>query len=305
MLKSRVHNLKAMHFMLLLKKFYLMYQRNGLSLKSCCLWLVVITGIIVSSSCANIKKVPYFKNVPDTLSNNNPYSVDLTPYSEPVIQPNDIINISIQTLDSKVIDAFQTGGGLNGTPTTTSGSSSSTGTNGNTPGYLVDQKGYIDMPLVGKVKIGGLTTTQARDIIEQKATVYYKDPVVNVRFANFTFTLLGEVNRPGRYTVNNEKISLLDAIGMGGDLTTYGKRYNVMLVREENGKKIFSRYNLNSTDIFQSPYYYLRQNDVVYVEPNRAKARSSTVDQTSGVYITYFVSVITLLLAVSSRFPNL
>lgn len=309
MLNSGLHNLKAMHFMLLLKKFDLMYQRNGLSLRSCCLWLIVITGIIVSSSCANIKKVPYFKDVPDTLSNSNTYSVDLTPYSEPVIQPNDIINISIQTLDSKVIEAIQTGGGLGGTPTSTTASTSA-GSGGNStstsvPGYLVDQKGFIDMPLVGKIKIGGLTTTQARDLIEQKATVYYKDPVVNVRFANFTFTLLGEVSHPGRYTVNNEKISLLDAIGMGGDLTNYGKRYNVMLVREENGKKIFSRYDLNSTNIFQSPYYYLRQNDVVYVEPNKAKARASTVDQTTGVYFTYFVSIVTLILAISTRFPNL
>lgn len=241
----------------------------------------------------------------------NTYSVDLTPYTEPLIQPNDIISVSIQTIDPRATEIFQAGGGLNGAPTTASSSSqggsggSTTSGTGATPGYLVDQQGYINMPLVGKFKIAGLTTTQARDLIEQKAIVYYKDPVVNVRFANFTFTLLGEISHPGRYTVNNEKISLMDAIGMGGDLTNYGKRYNVMLIREENGKKVFSRYNLNSTDIFQSPYYFLRQNDIVYVEQNKARARASTVDQTSGVYITYFVSIITLFLALSSRFPNL
>jgi len=289
-----------------------MYQRNRLSLRSCCLWLIVISSIIVSSSCANIKKVPYFKDVPDSLSRNT-YSVDLTPYTEPQIQPNDIISVSIQTIDPRATEVFQIGGGLNGAPTTTntssqassSGGSASSSSGAGTPGYLVDQQGYINMPLVGKMKISGLTTTQARDLIEQKAIIYYKDPVVNVRFANFTFTLLGEVNRPGRYTVNNEKISLMDAIGMGGDLTNYGKRYNVMLIREENGKKVFSRYNLNSTEIFHSPYYFLRQNDIVYVEQNRARARASTVDQTTGVYFTYFVSIITLLLAISTKFPNL
>jgi len=289
-----------------------MYQRNRLSLRSCCLWLIVISSIIVSSSCANIKKVPYFKDVPDSLSKNT-YSVDLTPYTEPQIQPNDIISVSIQTIDPRATEVFQIGGGLNGAPTTTntssqassSGGSASSGSGAGTPGYLVDQQGYINMPLVGKMKISGLTTTQARDLIEQKAIIYYKDPIVNVRFANFTFTLLGEVNRPGRYTVNNEKISLMDAIGMGGDLTNYGKRYNVMLIREENGKKVFSRYNLNSTEIFHSPYYFLRQNDIVYVEQNRARARASTVDQTTGVYFTYFVSIITLLLAISTKFPNL
>ena len=289
-----------------------MYQRNRLSLRSCCLWLIVISSIIVSSSCANIKKVPYFKDVPDSLSKNT-YSVDLTPYTEPQIQPNDIISVSIQTIDPRATEVFQIGGGLNGAPTTTntssqassSGGSASSGSGAGTPGYLVDQQGYINMPLVGKMKISGLTTTQARDLIEQKAIIYYKDPIVNVRFANFTFTLLGEVNRPGRYTVNNEKISLMDAIGMGGDLTNYGKRYNVMLIREENGKKVFSRYNLNSTEIFHSPYYFLRQNDIVYIEQNRARARASTVDQTTGVYFTYFVSIITLLLAISTKFPNL
>jgi len=274
--------------------------------------LIVISSIIVSSSCANIKKVPYFKDVPDSLSRNT-YSVDLTPYTEPQIQPNDIISVSIQTIDPRATEVFQIGGGLNGAPTTTntssqassSGGSASSSSGAGIPGYLVDQQGYINMPLVGKMKISGLTTTQARDLIEQKAIIYYKDPVVNVRFANFTFTLLGEVNRPGRYTVNNEKISLMDAIGMGGDLTNYGKRYNVMLIREENGKKVFSRYNLNSTEIFHSPYYFLRQNDIVYVEQNRARARASTVDQTTGVYFTYFVSIITLLLAISTKFPNL
>ncbi|MGN6568566.1 MAG: polysaccharide biosynthesis/export family protein [Flavipsychrobacter sp.] len=290
-----------------------MYQRIGLSLRSYCLWLILIFGIIGSSSCGNVKKIPYFKDVPDTLSHGT-YSVDLTPYKEPLIQSNDILNITIETIDPRATEIFQIGSGLSGAPTTTSTASMSGGiggasmgvaSNNMSSGYLVDQQGYVDMPLVGKVKIGGLTTTQARDLIEQKATVYYKDPVVNVRFANFTFTLLGEVTRPGRYTVNNEKISLIDAVGMGGDLTPYGKRYNVMLVREENGKKVFARYNLNSTDVFQSPYYYLRQNDIVYVEQNRAKARSSTVDQTSTLYITYAVSIITLLLAFSSRFPNL
>src|SRR5699024_1514139 len=137
----------------------------------------------------------------------------------------------------------------------------------------------------GKVKLAGLTTFQAQDLIKQKASVVYATPNVQVRFANFKVTILGDVTRPAAYTLSNERVSVLDALGLAGDLTIFGKRENVLLIRDDNGKKDFARLNLNSKDLFNSPYYYLKQNDVIYVEPNKGKAASLNQARTQTIAI--------------------
>src|SRR5690606_18429708 len=133
---------------------------------------------------------------------------------------------------------------------------------------------------LGKVPVKGLTTYQARERIAVKAAEFYKEPTVEVRFANFKITVLGEVSRPATYTLPNEKVSVLDALGLAGDLTIYGKRENVLLVREHDGQKELVRLNLNDSGLFQSPYFYLRQNDVLYVEPGKAKAAANNAART-------------------------
>src|SRR5690606_28835138 len=138
-------------------------------------------------------------------------------------------------------------------------------------GVLVDKYGYIELPLAGRIKVGGMTTSQIRDEIKKRALPYYKDPVVNVRLANFKINVLGEVNKPGTYIMPNENVTLLDALGIAGDLTIYAKRENILLIRKHVDKKDFIRFNLNSSDVFNSPYFYLCQGDVIYVEPNKAK----------------------------------
>src|SRR5205085_4095548 len=133
----------------------------------------------------------------------------------------------------------------------------------------------IDFPVLGKLEVTGLTTSQLSDTLKSKLDQYLKDPIVNVRLLNYKVTILGEVNRPSSYSVTSERLSVVDAIGMAGDLTIDGKRENVLLIREENGERKFIRLNLNSSTLFESPYYYLKQNDIVYVEPSKSKAQSS------------------------------
>ena len=273
--------------------------RRSAQLRLYTLILVCISGLF--TACSSNKKITYFKNVPDSLYRG--MAIEHAPYSDPRIQPNDILQINIQTIDTKTSSEIQ-GSPSPGLPSTSAANSSIGASAPYVTGFLVDKDGNVAIPLVGKAKIGGLTTAEARDLITQRVAVYYKDPVVNVRFANFSITILGEVARPGTYIISNEKVSLLDAIGVAGDLTIYGKRDNVMLIREENTKKVFVRFNLNSDDIFKSPYYYLRQGDVVYVEPNKARTKLGTTDPTRDRILTIGITALSLLVAIFSATRN-
>ena len=169
----------------------------------------------------------------------------------------------------------------------------------NIPGFRVDKTGHRELPMAGKIKVDGLTTAEVRELIKTKATTYYKNPVVNVRLANFRVTVLGEVLRPGTYTVSNENITLLDAIGMAGDLTIYGKRENVLLIRKEDGQLKYLRFDLNSSSTFRSPYFILHQGDVIYVEPNKSKVASTDVAKLRSYSL--IATGISLLIVILSR----
>ncbi len=192
----------------------------------------------------------------------------MVPATLQVIVPNDILSITVGSLNPEATLIFNN-------PTT---NTSSTGSNNYTQstGYLVDQEGYIQFPVLGKIKVTGLTKMELTEFLRK--TLVDKqlllDPVVAIRYLNFRITVLGEVTHPMVVAVPNEKISLLEAIGMAGDLTIYARRDNVLLIREEKGKRIIKKLNLNSGDIFNSPYYYLKSNDILYVEPNKSKILS-------------------------------
>lgn len=241
------------------------------------------------TSCVSPKKISYFNYVPDSI-NNGAFPVQLAQYQDPKIQPNDILQISVQTIDPSATSMM----GTQQAPAT--GGSAVNGQSG-VSGYMVDQDGYIELPLAGRIKVGDMTTTEARNAIAKKAEQYYKNPVVNVRFANFTITVLGQVSRPGQIIVPNEKITLLDAIGLAGDIPASGKKDNILLARDEPGGKKFVRLSLNDPQLFQSPYFYLRQHDVIYVGPTKNAAAATDVTSTRIVpYITAGVSVITLII---------
>lgn len=163
------------------------------------------------------------------------------------------------------------------------------------PLYQVDSKGYIDFPLLGKVKVAGLTVEEINDNLGSQVEEYIKKPTVSVRLENFKVTVLGEVSKPGRYTVPEGKTSLLDALGMAGDATKYGLRENVLLLRKENGQVSRHRVDLTEADFISSSYYYLKQNDVVYVAPNKAYKDSSNYAQQTSVYISAASLIVTVL----------
>lgn len=261
--------------------------------------LLMILAVVFSSaisSCSTPKNITYFQDVPDTAKQR---IINQAAYYTPIIQPDDILQVNIQTLDANTTAQLNQQNAVSWPVNNSSQTGSSSAIPANISGYLVDKDGYVILPLLGKVSVKGKTTDQVRDDIRNKAAEFYKDPVVNVRFANFKVTVLGEVARPSSYIMPNEKITLLDAIGMAGDLTIYGKRENVLLIRDNNGKKEFVRFDLNSSNIFASPYFFLHQGDVVYVEPNKSKVVATDVGQVRRIAI--FTSALTLLIVIISR----
>lgn len=168
-------------------------------------------------------------------------------------------------------------------------------------GYLVSQKGEIDFPVLGSLKWQGLSITEAKDTLVGKLKKYLKDPVVNLRLLNFRVTVSGEVRKPGAFNILNERISLLDALALAGDLTDYADRKDVLLVRENGGVKSLNKIDLQSAKFFQSEYYYLKQNDLIYVKPIKAKA-GAVQDQTSKAVpiLTAVATIAAVLIALFS-----
>ncbi|WP_207494039.1 polysaccharide biosynthesis/export family protein [Aridibaculum aurantiacum] len=230
--------------------------------------ILIPLSIGLLASCSNSRKTVYFNEQKDA----SIASTITVPQS--IIRNNDLLSINVSSLNPEATAIFNT---PNTTVTPTSGVAT-TGAAVQTTGYLVKADGNIQFPLLGNVKAAGLNSNQlaeqlTRTLTSKKLLV---DPIVTVRFLNYRVTVLGEVSRPTVINVPDEKISLLEALGLAGDITIFGKKDNVMVIREEEGQKIIKRINLNSSELFQSPYYYLKSNDIVYVEPNNARVASST-----------------------------
>jgi polysaccharide export outer membrane protein len=220
--------------------------------------------ITLTTSCVQTRYVSYLNNSLDTV-----YSKG-TNQEELAIQKNDILSIHISSLNQEASEIF------NSTNSQQINNSSNTGNSVLGSGYLVNMDGSIELPMIGNVKAEGLSKNELKteitnSIIERKLLV---NPIVNIRRINFEVTVIGEVGKPTVITVPNEKISLLKALGLAGDITIYGKKENVLLIREVDGKKKVTHLNLNSSDFLNSPYYYLMPNDIVYVEPNKNKLAS-------------------------------
>ena len=247
--------------------------------------------IAVFTSCRNQRNFTYFKDIPDSVVM---YSVKDTGYKSIVIKPDDIVQINVSSPNVEANNFFVVPGSSSSTSPAAPGAAP---TSVNT--YLVDKEGAIDLPLAGRVILAGLTTIEAKKLVKTKVSEYLKEPIVTVRLQNFKVTVLGEVNKPANYIVPNERVTILDAIGYAGDLTIFGQRENVMIIREIDGKKTFTRVNLNSSKTFQSPFYYLQQNDIIYVEPNRAKAAST--DMATVRNLTILTSLASFAAIIISR----
>ncbi len=245
--------------------------------------LLLLVAYTLTSSCVTAKRV-YFDDIRNDSINAEtpPLVIDhVTPFVDPKIESNDVLAITIQTIAQNETN----------TPITTN----STGSFNALNGYLVDKDGYIELSLIGKVKVGGLTTTQAREIVKQKADSFWKAPVVNIRISNFDILVLGDVNKPGTVTSPSEKISIIDAIALSGDLSISARRKNILLVRTEGDQKKFIRFDMTKTDVFKSPYFYLKQRDLIYVEPSRVKIEAS--NNVFNMYFGYFSALITIITA--------
>lgn len=231
---------------------------------------VFVLMAVLFSSCVTPQKSAYFFDAQDTTL--LPKGEDF----EPVIQKNDILSISITSLNAEASAVFNSPNSYSTVTATATGGVTTTG-----GGYLVNQEGNIQLPILGNIKALGVTKKQLKAditnmILEKKLLI---DPIVTIRHLNYEVTVIGEVGKPTVITVPNEKISLLKALGLAGDITVYGKKENVLLIREIDGKRKVKRIDLNSKNFLTSPYYYLQPNDVVYVEPNKEKLLNSNRSQ--------------------------
>jgi polysaccharide biosynthesis/export protein len=228
-------------------------------------FVFIILACSSLSACVNTSEAIYFNNLKDTEFRSKFEQL------EPIIQPNDLLNITVSSLNPAASEIFNVS---NPRDYRSSGASS---TFSQSPGFLVDTDGYIQFPFLGRVKAGGMTKKAfqegIKNEIERKKLLI--DPIVDVRYLNYKVSVLGEVARPSVLTVPNEKLTLLEALGLAGDLTIYASRDNVLLIREENNVKKLVRINLTTNELFTSPYYYLRSNDIIYVEPNKTKIASA------------------------------
>ncbi len=258
------------------------------------LYLCSALAACILFSCSSVKNVKYFQDIPDS---GQVVTIQKAEYMEPKIQADDILSISVQTLDPKSTVAITAGN----IPSSVTGTMA--GANANQQqiaGYLVDKQGDVDIPILGKVHVAGLTSSQARDLIKQRADKSYNDATVIVRFVNFKISVTGEVARPGTYVVPNERVSILDAIAMAGDMTIFGKRDNILLIREQqDGTKRAYRFNITKSNLFTEPYYYLKQNDFIYIEPNKSKVASADANQARTIAI--IGSALSVLIVLISR----
>ena len=241
--------------------------------------------ILMLASCAGSKKVAYFQNAVDGVVKQSEGLYDAK------IMPKDILTITVSTTNPEAATPFNLtiSNTLNATGQMYSGS-------GVLQTYLVDNNGEIEYPVIGKIKVAGLTKNECQELVKSKIKAFLaedEDPIVTVRMSSYRVTIIGEVRSPGVIPVGTEKMSILEALASAGDLTIYGKRDNVMLIREEaNGQKTVHRLNINDANIISSPYYYLQQNDIVYVEPNGVQAKNSAIGSSTTIWFS-FVGIVT------------
>lgn len=238
------------------------------------------------TSCINTKNVTYLNNAADTTYLQHTHENTI------FIQKNDILSISISSLNPEASAILNTTNNFVISASTASGSSAQSS------GYLVNTDGYIQLPILGNIKVDGLTKAQLKEkitqiIIDKKLLI---DPIVNIRHLNFEVTVIGEVGHPTVITVPSEKISLLKAVGLAGDITIYGKKNKVLLIRESEGKKKVAHLDLSSQSFITSPYYYLQPNDIVYVESNKNKVASVDRGHQLLPSIIYGIAVIAVVI---------
>ena len=252
-------------------------------------------ALTLTAGCTSYKQVPYLQN-PEVVNN---YGKEI-PLYDAKIMPKDLLSITVNTTDIQASAPF------NLTVQTSINAAQANINSTSTPAlqqYLVNNEGEIDFPVLGKLKISGLTKNECESLIQEKLKPYLKEtPIINVRMVNYKISVLGEVNKPGTFTVSNEKVNVLEALAMAGDMTVYGLRNNVKLVRENaKGQREIIELNLNDAGLLTSPYFYLQQNDILYVSPNKTAARNSDIGNSTTLWFSatsILVSIASLLVTI-------
>lgn len=269
---------------------------------------VILLAACFFCSCANTRQLTYLQGQFDTTA------LSQVPSSNPIIQTGDLLSIIVYSDNPAATTIYNqpliytqssSSGGSSGSagggggPT---GSSTLGGSTPTTPGYIVDEQGNIEFQGLGRLHVAGLTRSELRDTLDQRFQDYLTNPYYTIRFLNYRFTILGEVNRQGIYSIPGDRINLLEALGLAGDMTFYGRRDNILVIREVNGKRHFARLDITKPEVMSSPYFYLQQNDVVYVDQNKKKAAAS--DQVTARNISIATGIITTLALLYSIFKK-
>lgn len=254
--------------------------------------IISILSFLLLTSCKTTDNtITYFQD----LDNQAAVLAEETVNYTPRIVPDDQLSITVSGTDPNAVAAFNMPLSSYLAPGETHVTS--------TPvlhTYLVNSRGEIDFPVLGKLHVADMTRSELTDLMTEKISAYVKSPIVTIQIRNFKVSVLGEVNNPGTVNVPNERLSVLDALGMAGDLTIYGNRTNVLLIRDNNGKKEYHRFDLTSTETLTSPYYYLQQNDVLYVEPNKARKGNARYSQNGQFNVSLASTIISALSVLAS-----
>lgn len=255
-------------------------------------WILML---ILLASCQSYKKVPYIQDV-----NVVNKAVQQEGLYDAKIMPKDLLTIVVSCTSPELAAPFNL---TVASPTNLATTNLMTTTQPILQPYLVDNEGKISFPVLGELKLGGLTKREAEQLVKERLKPYIKeDPIVTVRMVNYKISVIGEVTRPGTFTISNEKVNLLEALAMAGDMTVYGLRDNVKLIREDaNGKQQIISLDLNKAETILSPYYWLQQNDIIYVTPNKAKARNSDIGSSTSLWF----SATSILVSIASLMFNI
>lgn len=249
--------------------------------------------VLLLFSCKSREEMVYYQNI-DGLA-----QVERANSYEIKIQPDDLLTIIVSADDPETAIPFN----LSTISVPTAGSVTAAQGQLTMQSYLVDAAGTIDFPVLGKLTVGGLSRSEIMQLLESKISKYIKNPIINIRVMNFKVSVQGEVTLPGIYPVSSDRITLIEAISKAGDLTIYGKRDNILVIREVNGVKSYNRIDITKAEFIHSPFYYLAQNDVVYVEPNKTRINGGAVGANTGVIISItslLITVITLIVTASN-----
>ncbi len=248
-------------------------------------WPLLAFSLLFSiSSCVSKKEITYFQGLDNVQQQLASSKISLE------IKPNDLLTISVSAYNMEAAMPFNlpavgvAGGG---------------GINAQLQPFLVDNDGNIEFPQLGSIKVSGLNSQKLAEKLKLQISEYVQDPIVIVRIVNFQVSVLGEVNRPGTFSVPDEYLSLPKALGLAGDMSIYGQRTNVLVMREENGTKTHEYLDLTDANVINSPFYYLKQNDVVYVEPNGAQKQAANYNRNASVYISVASVLISLIVLIA------